>query len=164
MNSPLGYSPKRRGPDFPVALASNWTFIGSSLFLPLSPDCKLSWIVTLSTGPTCSAGIMFLLTYEALVDFLSHSLAFPDFKLSASQSVSDLFTLFQIFSKYNFKGNTTSNANNASYASDASRACRAIPHICPFWYTTVFFVKVHQRVRKFATKEPILAKILRSLF
>ena len=35
------------------------------------------------------------------------------------------------------------------------------PHICQFWYTTVFFrpVKVHQKMRKFATKYQKLAQI-----
>ena len=44
-----------------------------------------------------------------------------------------------------------------------------VGHVGPYlifvhFGTPPFFVKVHQRVRKFATKEPILAKILRSLF
>ena len=35
-----------------------------------------------------------------------------------------------------------------------------IPLICPYWYTTALFrpVKVHQKVHKFATKQPKLAK------
>ena len=39
------------------------------------------------------------------------------------------------------------------------------PDICQFWSTTALFssVKVHQKVHKFATKLPRLAKILRSL-
>ena len=38
---------------------------------------------------------------------------------------------------------------------------KGIPDICQFWYTTALFrpIKAHQKVSKFATKYPKLAKI-----